>query len=112
MHYDHSMAIRGVSSPLDRHAYNQIWRFACGRVVMPRVGPGLAHPSRLIRNTVLTYTALPHATYAGIDDPYEEPDNAEIVIEVSKEDGILQAPDVMAKTMLSYLESKGIVPGK
>lgn len=48
--------------------------------------------------------------FTGIDDPYEEPENAEIVIEVSKDDGVLKAPEAMAQTMLSYLEGKDIVP--
>lgn len=49
---------------------------------------------------------------AGIDDPYEEPDKAEVVIQVSKEDGVLQAPEVMAQTLLGVLEESGILPSK
>lgn len=45
--------------------------------------------------------------FTGIDDPYEEPENAEIVMEVSKEDGVLMAPEKMAVTVLDYLKTKG-----
>mmetsp|Transcript_44459 Transcript_44459/g.74170 ORF Transcript_44459/g.74170 Transcript_44459/m.74170 type:complete len:270 (+) Transcript_44459:74-883(+) len=45
--------------------------------------------------------------FTGIDDPYEEPENPEFVIEVSKEDGVLLAPEKMAVTVLDYLKNKG-----
>jgi hypothetical protein len=45
--------------------------------------------------------------FTGIDDPYEEPQAAELVIEVSKEDGVLMAPEKMAAQLMDYLKSKG-----
>lgn len=47
------------------------------------------------------------AGFTGIDDPYEEPQSAELVIEVSKEDGVLMAPEVMAAQLMDYLQTKG-----
>eukprot|EP00897_Mesotaenium_endlicherianum_P001420 jgi/Mesen1/1305/ME000013S00798 len=49
--------------------------------------------------------------FTGIDDPYEEPDKAELVVEVAKEDGILEAPEKMAETLIKFLESKGFLTG-
>lgn len=45
--------------------------------------------------------------FTGIDDPYEEPTGPEIVMEVSKSDGIMKPPEKMAGEILSYLEEKG-----
>lgn len=45
--------------------------------------------------------------FTGIDDPYEEPENAEIVVEVSKEDGVLQAPEKMAEELITFLDERG-----
>mmetsp|Transcript_29669 Transcript_29669/g.40973 ORF Transcript_29669/g.40973 Transcript_29669/m.40973 type:complete len:274 (-) Transcript_29669:211-1032(-) len=42
--------------------------------------------------------------FTGIDDPYEEPTHAEIVMEVSKEDGVLMPPETMALNVLRYLQ--------
>lgn len=50
--------------------------------------------------------------FTGIDDPYEEPENPELVIEVSKEDGVLQPPEKMAALIGAYLEKKGFLNGK
>lgn len=47
--------------------------------------------------------------FTGIDDPYEEPEAAEIEIQVSKEDGILAPPAQMATTILEYLKTKGYI---
>eukprot|EP00475_Leptophrys_vorax_P009814 TRINITY_DN16500_c0_g3_i1.p1 TRINITY_DN16500_c0_g3~~TRINITY_DN16500_c0_g3_i1.p1 ORF type:complete len:299 (-),score=31.16 TRINITY_DN16500_c0_g3_i1:87-983(-) len=49
--------------------------------------------------------------FTGIDDPYEEPEAAELVIEVSKDDGVLQPPEKMALQMIKFLEEKGILSG-
>eukprot|EP00245_Coleochaete_scutata_P004605 TRINITY_DN17352_c0_g1_i1.p1 TRINITY_DN17352_c0_g1~~TRINITY_DN17352_c0_g1_i1.p1 ORF type:complete len:284 (+),score=61.77 TRINITY_DN17352_c0_g1_i1:176-1027(+) len=49
--------------------------------------------------------------FTGIDDPYEEPTDAEIVIEVAKEDGILAAPEKMAKDLIEQLEARGFLRG-
>ena len=40
--------------------------------------------------------------FTGVDDPYEEPENAEIVIDTEA-----QSPDESAKAVLDYLEVKG-----
>ena len=47
--------------------------------------------------------------FTGIDDPYEEPLNAEIVMEVAKEggDGTLAPPEKMAAAIIEMLEQKG-----
>ena len=47
--------------------------------------------------------------FTGIDDPYEEPLNAEIVMEVAKEggDGTLAPPEKMAAAIIEVLEQKG-----
>jgi len=45
--------------------------------------------------------------FTGIDDPYEEPVKPELTIQVSGEDGKLEAPAVMAAELISYLEGKG-----
>jgi len=47
--------------------------------------------------------------FTGIDDPYEEPENAEIEMEVAKEDGILAPPREMASKIIDYLEAKGFL---
>ncbi len=47
--------------------------------------------------------------FTGIDDPYEEPLDAEIVMEVAKEggDGTLAPPEKMAAAIIDVLEKKG-----
>ena len=47
--------------------------------------------------------------FTGIDDPYEEPLDAEIVMEVAKEggDGTLAPPEKMAAAIIEVLEQKG-----
>lgn len=47
--------------------------------------------------------------FTGIDDPYEEPQNAEIEMEVAKEDGVLAPPQQMAEQIADYLEKKGFL---
>jgi adenylylsulfate kinase len=47
--------------------------------------------------------------FTGIDDPYEEPQNAEIEMEVAKEDGVLAPPQQMAEKIADYLEKKGFL---
>jgi adenylylsulfate kinase len=49
--------------------------------------------------------------FTGIDDPYEEPLNAEIVMEVAKEggDGTLAPPEKMAAAIIDVLEKKGFL---
>lgn len=56
--------------------------------------------------------------FTGIDDPYEEPENAEITIEVAGPDGKLRRPEDQAVQILAFLKQKGflsappVVPGK
>eukprot|EP00894_Picocystis_sp_ML_P002107 jgi/Pico_ML_1/52624/g3303.t1 len=45
--------------------------------------------------------------FTGIDDPYEEPTQPELAMEVSKADGVMKPPEKMAGEILAYLESKG-----
>jgi adenylylsulfate kinase len=47
--------------------------------------------------------------FTGIDDPYEEPVNAEIEMEVAKEDGVLAPPREMAGKIIEYLDAKGFL---
>jgi adenylylsulfate kinase len=49
--------------------------------------------------------------FTGIDDPYEEPLDAEIVMEVAKEggDGTLAPPEKMAAAIIDVLEKKGLL---
>ena len=47
--------------------------------------------------------------FTGIDDPYEEPVNAEIEMEVAKEDGVLAPPRDMAHKIIEYLDAKGFL---
>ena len=47
--------------------------------------------------------------FTGIDDPYEEPLNAEIVMEVAKEDGVLAPPEKMAAAIIEILDQKGFL---
>ena len=49
--------------------------------------------------------------FTGIDDPYEEPLQPELVMEVSKADGVMKAPEKMAGDILAYLESNGYLSG-
>ena len=37
----------------------------------------------------------------------EEPEAAELVMEVSKEDGVLKPPEKMAEVLIDFLEEKG-----
>jgi len=50
--------------------------------------------------------------FTGIDDPYEEPKNAELEIEVAKEGGDMVPPEKMAATILQYLDKKGFLKGE
>jgi adenylylsulfate kinase len=45
--------------------------------------------------------------FTGIDDPYEEPKNAELVIEAAGQDGKLRRPEDQAKQILDFLRSNG-----
>jgi adenylylsulfate kinase len=45
--------------------------------------------------------------FTGIDDPYEEPTNAELVIEAAGPDGKLRRPEDQAQQILEFLRSKG-----
>ncbi len=45
--------------------------------------------------------------FTGIDDPYEEPEKAELVIEAAGSDGRLRRPEDQAKQILAFLRSKG-----
>ena len=45
---------------------------------------------------------------AGIDDPYEAPEHAEITLDVDDPQGRRQSPEAMARIILAYLE---VCPG-
>ena len=45
--------------------------------------------------------------FTGIDDPYEEPVNAEIVIDAKDAEGNMASAESMAAIIIDYLEKKG-----
>lgn len=45
--------------------------------------------------------------FTGIDDPYEEPLTAELVIDAKDESGNMQSAEDMAATIIAYLEQRG-----
>lgn len=45
--------------------------------------------------------------FTGIDDPYEEPEHPEIILEPYEADGSHRSPDAMAEQVMSYLRSHG-----
>ncbi|KXZ55601.1 hypothetical protein GPECTOR_2g1151 [Gonium pectorale] len=49
--------------------------------------------------------------FTGIDDPYEEPLNAEVVLEAETPDGKRVSPQDQAAKLLEYLHSKGFLSG-
>ncbi|CAI5526154.1 unnamed protein product, partial [Closterium sp. Naga37s-1] len=48
--------------------------------------------------------------FTGIDDPYEEPTAAEVVMEVAGEGDAMQSPEAMAATLIEHLEHHGFLP--
>jgi len=44
---------------------------------------------------------------AGIDDPYEEPDAAELVLDARDTEGNMQSAEDMAAAIMAFLEEKG-----
>jgi adenylylsulfate kinase-like enzyme len=52
---------------------------------------------------------LSAAAAAGIDDPYEEPEAAELVLEAVDKAGQMVAPQVSAAKILEYLHAKRII---
>lgn len=46
---------------------------------------------------------------AGIDDPYEEPENAELVLEAYDQEGKQVTPQVSAGKILEYLHTRQII---
>ena len=49
--------------------------------------------------------------FTGIDDPYEEPENAEIVIDARTPDGKFISAEESAGKILEYLDKKGFLKG-
>ncbi|GFR48858.1 hypothetical protein Agub_g10812 [Astrephomene gubernaculifera] len=49
--------------------------------------------------------------FTGIDDPYEEPTNAEVVLEAETPEGKRISPEEQAGKLLDYLRSKGFLAG-
>eukprot|EP00882_Tetradesmus_deserticola_P005239 GHRQ01005516.1.p1 GENE.GHRQ01005516.1~~GHRQ01005516.1.p1 ORF type:complete len:267 (+),score=106.73 GHRQ01005516.1:96-803(+) len=47
--------------------------------------------------------------FTGIDDPYEEPENAELVLEAVDKSGQMVAPQVSAAKILEYLRAQRII---
>lgn len=48
--------------------------------------------------------------FTGIDDPYEEPERAEIVLEAFGEGGRIRTPQELSAQILEVLEDAGIIP--
>jgi hypothetical protein len=63
---------------------------------------------QLIALTRLVHHCCPAAA-AGIDDPYEEPEAAELVLEAVDKAGQMVAPQVSAAKILEYLHAKRII---
>ena len=51
----------------------------------------------------------PVVPLAGIDDPYEEPENAELVLEAVDSSGKQVTPQVSAAKILEYLHAKQLI---
>ena len=47
--------------------------------------------------------------FTGIDDPYEEPTSPEITVTVQDESGVMLSPEDMARKILQFLDTKGIL---
>jgi len=47
--------------------------------------------------------------FTGIDDPYEEPENAEIEMVVAEADGVMASPMEMSHKIIDILEAKGFL---
>lgn len=45
--------------------------------------------------------------FTGVDDPYEEPVNPEVVLELRTPGNDFNTPEMMARTLLQYMESNG-----
>eukprot|EP00899_Mesostigma_viride_P010622 jgi/Mesvir1/19561/Mv07033-RA.1 len=50
--------------------------------------------------------------FTGIDDPYEEPENPEVIIDATQPDGKHTPPEQMARKLLEYLEKNGKLTGQ
>ena len=48
--------------------------------------------------------------FTGIDDPYEEPEAAELVLEARDPQGKQYTPQVLAARILEFLSKKGYIP--
>eukprot|EP00200_Dunaliella_tertiolecta_P010022 CAMPEP_0202385050 /NCGR_PEP_ID=MMETSP1127-20130417/58552_1 /ASSEMBLY_ACC=CAM_ASM_000462 /TAXON_ID=3047 /ORGANISM="Dunaliella tertiolecta, Strain CCMP1320" /LENGTH=259 /DNA_ID=CAMNT_0048985077 /DNA_START=86 /DNA_END=865 /DNA_ORIENTATION=- len=49
--------------------------------------------------------------FTGIDDPYEEPDAAEVVMDAYDAQGKQRSPEVLAAELINFLEAKGYLEG-
>ena len=49
--------------------------------------------------------------FTGIDDPYEEPDKAELIVDAKDPSGKLASAEDMAAEIIGYLEKKGFLTG-
>ncbi len=47
----------------------------------------------------------------GIDDPYEEPEAAEVVMDAYDAAGNQRSPEVLAAELIDFLETKGYLKG-
>lgn len=84
---------------------NQLLRKACTRVRYENI-------QSLCINVFQTHFCPrlpPH--YLGIDDPYEEPDSAEVVMDAYDASGKQRSPEALAAELLQYLERQGYLQG-
>jgi hypothetical protein len=72
-------------------------------------GNHLAMHSVTCMQVAETFSPATAAVAAGIDDPYEEPEAAELVLEAVDKDGQMVAPQVSAAKILDYLRAKRII---
>ena len=56
---------------------------------------------------------FPHVntTHTGIDDPYEEPDSAEVALDAYDASGKQHSAEGLAAELLQYLEKQGYLHG-
>ncbi len=78
-------------------------------------GAALAHAHarpRLARRTLINGCVVCACSgTTGVDDPYEEPLSAELVLEAYDAQGNQRSPEVMAAELLEYLEAQRLLEG-
>ena len=50
--------------------------------------------------------------FTGVDDPYEKPENPEVILEATNAAGEFVSPERMAQTVIQYLDDNGVLSGR